>query len=274
MLEQVWGIEDLAAFDPAARWAQGSPGPVVPIGLAEDGRPVTLDLRAEAEGGAGPHALVVGATGTGKSELLRTVVLGLAVHNSPDEVAVLLVDHLAMAAFPGFERLPHSAGVAGNLLGRDALGRLDAAVQDELLRRNELLRAAGVAGIGEYRAAGHVLPRLVAVVEDVVALLAARPDFAETFTTVARIGRSLGVHLVLATPRLHPGLMRGLDARIGCRVELPGKPGLGLLREGAAAPVRFRVGRADHGALLGRLADDHLLPPRAGRVTVFSGSSC
>ncbi|WP_433207261.1 FtsK/SpoIIIE domain-containing protein [Dactylosporangium sp. CS-047395] len=271
MLEQLWGIEDLALFAPAARWAQGSSGPVVPIGRTADGQRVTLDLRAEADGGAGPHALVIGATGTGKTELLRSVVLGLAVHNSPDEVAVLLVDHLAAVAFAGFERLPHSAGVAGNLVVGDGLTRLDGAVHDELRRRNDLLTAAGVADIVEYRAAGHVLPRLVAVVEDVTGLIGARPDFAQTLLTVARIGRSLGVHLLLATERLEPGRLRGLDARIGCRVVLGSVPAAQLQR-GGAAPVPFRVGRAGHAELLERLAGDHDLPPRVGRVTVFSGS--
>ncbi|WP_426505682.1 FtsK/SpoIIIE domain-containing protein [Dactylosporangium sp. McL0621] len=257
----LWGIGDAAAFDPAKRWAEGAAGPVVPVGVAADGSPVALDLREGAEGGAGPHALVVGATGSGKSELLRTLVLGLAVHNPPDELALLLVDHRGGASFAEFENLPHVAGLALNLWELRDLRRLAAVIQGELRRRQELFRDAGVANIGQYRADGHALPRLVAVFEDFSDLMTSMPEFLDTFTTVARIGRSLGVHLVLASQRLEEGRLRGLDAHLSCRValrtfsamesrqaiglpdayELPPAPGHGLLREGPGSPVRFRA---------------------------------
>jgi S-DNA-T family DNA segregation ATPase FtsK/SpoIIIE len=260
----LWGIEDAGSFDPGARWARGAPVPVVPIGVAGDGSPVMLDLRDRAEGGAGPHALLVGATGSGKSELLRTLVLGLAVHNPPAGLALLLVDYRGGAAFAEFAGLPHVAGLALNLWEPGDVPNLATVLQAELLRRQD-----------RWRETGSVpLPRLVVVIEEFPELLADTPALMDTLLPAARVGRSLGVHLVLAGQRLEEGRLRGLEAHLQCRVamrtfspheswvalgapdayELPSAPGHALLRAGvdananagagAGALVRFRAAYA------------------------------
>ncbi|HEY2239467.1 MAG TPA: type VII secretion protein EccCa, partial [Streptosporangiaceae bacterium] len=127
----------------------------VPIGVGADGQPVELDLKESAEGGMGPHGLVVGATGSGKSELLRTLVLGLAVTHSAQDLNFVLVDFKGGATFLGLDRLPHTSAVITNLADELPLvDRMRDALQGEVVRRQELLRAAGnFASLRDYAAA-------------------------------------------------------------------------------------------------------------------------
>ncbi len=230
----------------------------VPIGLDAYGGPVHLDLREAAAGGHGPHGLVVGATGSGKSELLRTLVTGLALLHPPEELNLLLVDFKGGATFAGLAELPHTAGLVTNLADDLALvDRLHDALAGELARRQELLRAGGFTSARE---AGDHLPTLVVVVDEFTELLAARPDLAELFAGIGRVGRSLGVHLLLASQRLDEGRLRGLESHLGYRVALrtfsaaesraaigvpdahllPSAPGAGYLATGPEAPVLFQ----------------------------------
>jgi DNA segregation ATPase FtsK/SpoIIIE-like protein len=111
------GIADAAAIDRHKTWRPRPRGDHlrVPIGVDDDGRPVTLDLKESAFDGMGPHGLVVGATGSGKSELLRTLVLALATTHSPEALSLVLVDFKGGATFAGMARLPHVSGVITNL---------------------------------------------------------------------------------------------------------------------------------------------------------------
>lgn len=230
----------------------------VPIGTDPTGRAVHLDLREPAAGGHGPHGLLIGATGSGKSELLRTLVTGLAVRHAPEEVTFLLVDFKGGATFAGLAELPHTAGLITNLLDDLALvDRLQDALTGELNRRQEVLRAAGRSSAREL---GSELPTLVVVVDEFTELLAARPDLAELFAGIGRVGRSLGVHLLLASQRLDEGRLRGLESHLGYRIalrtfsaaesravigvadahQLPTSPGGGYLLTGPEAPIRFQ----------------------------------
>jgi DNA segregation ATPase FtsK/SpoIIIE, S-DNA-T family len=270
-LTVLFGTGDPRRFDPATGWR---PRPVgdrlrVPIGAGEDGTPVLLDLKESAAGGAGPHGLLIGATGSGKSELLRTLVLSLAATHSSEELNLVLVDFKGGATFAPLERLPHTAAVITNLADELPLvDRMTDALNGELVRRQELLRQAGnCPGRAEYvraRADGAALPPLpvlLVVCDEFSELLAARPDFIELFVQIGRVGRSLGVHLLLASQRLEEGRLRGLDThlsyRIGLRTfsalesravlgvpdayELPRAPGHGYLRCGTDPLVRFRA---------------------------------
>jgi len=162
-----------------------------PLGLGAEGV-ITVDLVAD-----GPHALVAGTTGAGKSELLRTWVTALARRHPPSAVAFVLVDYKGGSAFDACARLPHVTGVVTDL---DAgLGeRLLVGLRAELREREAGLRHAGV---GDLRDLADGPPRLVIVVDEFATLAAELPDFLGALVDVARRGRSLGVHLVLATQR-------------------------------------------------------------------------
>src|SRR5690606_17438356 len=116
-LSGMLNIDDLGELDPAA--ARRGPDDkellCVPVGVQGSGEPLVLDLKEAAQGGIGPHGLVVGATGSGKSELLRTLVTGLATVHSPDHLAFVLVDFKGGATFAGVTELPHVSGLITNL---------------------------------------------------------------------------------------------------------------------------------------------------------------
>ena len=211
------------------RWSRsGSDRLRVPIGVDDAGRPVALDLKESAQGGNGPHGLCVGATGSGKSELLRSLVVGLAATHSPLELNLVLVDFKGGATFLDFAALPHVSAVITNLAEELALvDRMAAALTGEIHRRQELLRAAGnLAGVADYAAARRggadlpPLPALLLVVDEFSELLAQRPELIDLLVTIGRIGRSLGLHLLLASQRLDEGRMRGLESHLSYRIAL------------------------------------------------------
>jgi S-DNA-T family DNA segregation ATPase FtsK/SpoIIIE len=268
------GIADVAAFDVRSLWAPAHRRDFlrVPIGLRPDGTPLRLDLKESADGGVGPHGLCVGATGSGKSELLRSLVLALAVTHPPERLAFILVDYKGGAAFAGLEALPHVAGMITNL--SEDLGLVDRmhdALWGEIKRRQKRLADAGnLPDVKTYNQQRETepslppLPNLLVVVDEFAELLAAKPDFINLFVAIGRIGRSIGVHQLLAAQRLEPGRMRGLEGHISYRiglktftaddsrealgvpdaVDLPPVPGSGYLKVGATALERFKAAYA------------------------------
>ncbi|MFG3361226.1 type VII secretion protein EccCa [Streptomyces griseofuscus] len=268
---ELLNLGDAASVDPQRTWRpRGLAERLrVPIGVGPDGRPVMLDLKEAAQEGMGPHGLCVGATGSGKSELLRTLVLGLAVTHSSETLNFVLADFKGGATFAGMAQMPHVAAVITNLADDLTLvDRMGDSIRGELNRRQEMLRDAGnYANIHDYekaRAAGAPLqpiPSLVLVIDEFSELLTAKPDFIEMFVQIGRIGRSLGVHLLLASQRLEEGRLRGLETylsyRIGLRTfsaaesraalgvpdayELPNVPGSGFLKFGTDEMVRFKA---------------------------------
>ncbi|MCM3883413.1 type VII secretion protein EccCb [Frankia sp. R82] len=199
-----------------------------PIGLAAGGETVSLDLKDWSVGGMGSHGLLVGATGSGKSELLRTLVVGLAARHAPDELAFVLVDFKGGATFSRLGRLPHVAGAITNLEQDPTLAdRMLTALDGELDRRQRVLKAAGeLDSADEYRRLratrndGEPLPSLFVVVDEFGELLVAKPEFVDLFGRIGRLGRSLGVHLLLASQRLEEGRLRGLENHLNYRIAL------------------------------------------------------
>jgi S-DNA-T family DNA segregation ATPase FtsK/SpoIIIE len=270
-LTDLLGIKDARALDPNAAWRARTLAESlrVPIGVSADGDAVLLDLKESALGGDGPHGLVIGATGSGKSELLRTIVTGLALRHSPDLLAFALADFKGGAAFAGLQDLPHVAGLITNLADDLAMvDRMHAALFGEIRRRQELLRSAGnLASLREYhsrRAEGAdlpPLPYLVVLVDEFGELLASRPDFIDLFVAVGRLGRSLGMHLILSSQQLDEGRLRGLEGHLSYRIalrtfsaaesrsvlgvadayELPPIPGSAYLKVGTTIYTRFRA---------------------------------
>ncbi|MBD3934766.1 type VII secretion protein EccCa [Streptomyces chumphonensis] len=264
-------LGDATSVDVSRTWRPRSHGDRlrVPIGVGEDGRPVMLDIKEAAQDGMGPHGLCVGATGSGKSELLRTLVLGLAVTHSSETLNFVLADFKGGATFAGMSNMPHVAAVITNLADDLTLvDRMGDSIRGELNRRQEMLRDAGnYANIHDYekaRAAGAPLDpiaSLVIVIDEFSELLTAKPDFIDMFIQIGRIGRSLGVHLLLASQRLEEGRLRGLETylsyRIGLRTfsaaesrtaigvpdayHLPSVPGSGYLKFGTDEMTRFKA---------------------------------
>ncbi|WP_235029884.1 type VII secretion protein EccCa [Nonomuraea solani] len=250
-------IGDPRLLSPTTTW---QPRPVrnrlrVPLGLGADGRPVELDIKEAAQGGMGPHGLVVGATGSGKSELLRTLVLALAITHSSETLNFVLVDFKGGATFLGLDGLPHVSAVITNLEDELPLvDRMHDALHGEMVRRQELLRSAGnYASLRDYEQAREQganlrpLPTLFIVLDEFSELLTAKPEFIELFVMIGRLGRSLGVHLLLASQRLESGRLRGLDTHLSYRIGL---------RTFSAAESR---------AVLG-VADAYSLPPEPGNA--------
>ncbi|MGI5269179.1 type VII secretion protein EccCa [Nonomuraea sp. CA-218870] len=270
-LTDLLGIGDPTILDPSLAWRPraGRNRLRVPIGLGADGRVVELDIKESAQGGMGPHGLVIGATGSGKSELLRTLVLGLAVTHSSEILNFVLVDFKGGATFLGLDSLSHVSAVITNL--EDELPLVDRmydALHGEMVRRQELLRSAGnYASLRDYERAREQgaeltpLPTLFVVLDEFSELLSAKPEFIELFVMIGRLGRSLGVHLLLASQRLEEGRLRGLDThlsyRIGLRTfsamesrvvlgvadayELPSAPGNGYLKFDTTGMTRFKA---------------------------------
>jgi S-DNA-T family DNA segregation ATPase FtsK/SpoIIIE len=204
----------------AAAWVAGGadPPPRTVIGVAGDGV-VDIDLDRD-----GPHALMAGTTGAGKSELLRSLVVGLASASSPDHLTFVLIDYKGGSTFDACARLPHVVGVVTDLddhLANRALRSLHA----EIRRREQLLRAAGTPDLVSYRrtGAGEVLPRLVVVIDEFAALVTEQPDFLHALVGIAQRGRSLGVHLILATQRptgvISDDIRANTNLRLALRVQ-------------------------------------------------------
>ncbi len=197
-----------------ARWQRRRSG-AAPVGLVLDEHgdvgAWSLDLAAD-----GPHLLAAGTTGSGKSELLVTLVAALAATSHPADLALMLIDYKGGSAFAGCADLPHVAGLVTDLdphLAQRALGGLRA----ELRRREQLLAAHGVP---DHRAwcvdpgRAHLMPRLVVVVDEFRVLGEELPDFVQGLVRVATVGRSLGVHLVLATQRPAGAVSADLRANV------------------------------------------------------------
>ena len=203
-----------------SRWAatRGTDDLRAPIGVTADG-PLVLDLVAD-----GPHLLVGGTTGSGKSELLRSMVAGLALSADPDHLAFVLIDYKGGAAFDRCAEMPHVAGMVTDLDDRLAERAL-VCLEAELRHREERLRAAGAEDLAAFRArtgqaGGDRLPRLVVVVDEFATLAAELPEFLRSLVGIAQRGRSLGVHMVLATQRPAGVVTDDIRANTSCRIAL------------------------------------------------------
>lgn len=243
-LPELVGLVDLTPFEVAALWQRGG-SLRIPLGVAADG-PLTIDLAAD-----GPHALVAGTTGSGKSELLQTLVLALALINSPQAVAFVLIDYKGGAAFAECARLPHTVGLVTDLdphSTRRALQSLEA----EIRRREALFAEQGAVDLTAYHAADgtakEVVTRLVLVVDEFATLAEELPDFVSGLVAIAQRGRSLGIHLVLATQRpggvISPEIRANTALRIALRVTDPAESCDVIGTDQAARIDTMRPGRA------------------------------
>ncbi len=253
-LRSLTGIEWSAA-GLAEAWTAAGQDPEAVLGVAVNG-PLRLNLVSD-----GPHALVAGTTGSGKSELLRTLVASLATTQGPDRLNFVLVDFKGGGAFDACQSLPHTVGLVTDLdehLAARALRCLKA----ELRYREQRLRAIGISDLRDYDGSTGPLPRLVVVVDEFATLAAELPEFMASLVDIAQRGRSLGIHMILATQRpagvVDAKIRANTNLRISLRVQdeadsvdiLNDKraaaidrrsPGRGYLRLGASELAQFQT---------------------------------
>lgn len=214
----LWGDEMTSVESVRRQWSDSKRVDALAalVGIGEDG-PLTLDLVHD-----GPHGLVAGTTGAGKSEFLRTLVVGLARSHDPDDLVFVLIDYKGGSAFDCCSKLPHVVGMVTDLddhLAARALRSLEA----ELHHRERLFREAETSDISGYRKAGSPrgpLPRLVVIIDEFATLRTELPDFVAALVGVAQRGRSLGVHLILATQRPSGAVDANIRANTNLRVAL------------------------------------------------------
>lgn len=233
-------LDLVSPVDIAERWGRSTRAV---IGVGPDG-PFEIDISLD-----GPHALIAGTTGAGKSELLQTLICSLAVANRPDEMTFVLIDYKGGAAFKECVRLPHAVGMVSDLDGH-LTQRALASLAAEIRRRERLLLAAGAKDIDDYQRLGEgarnstwvlgaagrhaaeltpdskgdgthpTMPRLVLIIDEFASLVAELPDFVDGLVDIARRGRSLGIHLVLATQRPGGVVTADIQANTSLRIAL------------------------------------------------------
>jgi S-DNA-T family DNA segregation ATPase FtsK/SpoIIIE len=252
---QVWladllGDAEVSARTLLRRWAVPAPA-ATPIGIASSGL-VEVDLLRD-----GPHLLIAGSTGSGKSELLRSLVTGLATRHAPDDVAFVLIDYKGGAAFAECAGFPHTLGLVTDLDGH-LTSRALTSLNAEIRRRETAFAEAGVADLDDYRRSPlHVLPplpRLVLVVDEFAYLAEELPNFLSGLIGIAQRGRSLGLHLVLATQRpagvVSPQIRANISSRIALRVTEAAES-----QDVLGSDVAHRVPKNQPGRGFARLAD-------------------
>jgi DNA segregation ATPase FtsK/SpoIIIE, S-DNA-T family len=269
-LLDVLRLEPPGAEAVAARWAAGGRSTLAMIGESYDG-PFGIDIRKD-----GPHGLIAGTTGAGKSELLQSLVASLAAANRPDEMTFVLVDYKGGSAFSECVRLPHTVGMVTDLdthLVERALVSLGA----ELTRREHILAAAGAKDIEDYQvlldrarpARGErppePMPRLVIVIDEFASMVRDLPDFVTGLVNIAQRGRSLGIHLILATQRpsgvVSQDIRANTNLRIALRVTDPAESA-----DVIEAPEAAFISKSTPGRAYVRLGHASLVPFQAGRV--------
>lgn len=237
-----------------------------PIGFAPDGTRIFLNMREASQGGTGPHGEMIGTSGSGKSEFLRCLVLDACLFHPPSMLNLLLVDFKGGATYQGMEDIPHVAAVVTNLEKSESMvDRMMEVITGELKRRQQLFDSAAarypsfnIIGLTEYekaRESGHCpdlepMPALLVLIDEYTELLEAKPEFVNIFSQIGRVGRSVGVHLLLASQNAEMARSRGLESNIHYHIalrtgtagdsravigvpdakNLPGKPGNGLIK--------------------------------------------
>ncbi len=252
-------LETVMMVDPDAesvieRWENSPRSTSAVIGESFDGA-FDIDIRKD-----GPHALIAGTTGSGKSELLQTLIASLALRNRPDELSFVLIDYKGNAAFKDFVHLPHTVGIVTDLDGHLVQRAMDS-LAAELRRREHLLASVGAKDIEDFTAARErgettkLMPRLLLVIDEFAALKAELPEFVAGIVNIAQRGRSLGIHLIMATQRPQGAITADILANTNLRI---------ALRMADAVESKDVIGTAD-------AADISTSTP--GRAYVKSGAS-
>ena len=247
-------VKDDKSFDPLVLWNRSSVGQLrVPVGLVFGGQELFLDV---SDKGHGPHGLIAGTTGSGKSELLLSVVSALALSNHPDNLNFVLGDFKGGATFNPFVNLPHVVGMMSDL-DLTIVERAMTAIFSELKRREHLLKEEGVTHIRDYQKKKPMpkepMPYLIMIIDEFAEMKEQAPDFMDKIVNIARTGRTLGVHLILATQRPAGVITGQLNSntkfRLCLRVEttddsadMLGRKDAAMIPNGTPGRAFFKVG--------------------------------
>ncbi|MDK2802309.1 MAG: type VII secretion protein EssC [Oscillospiraceae bacterium] len=202
---ELYGVKNPEELNIENRWIENSSHKTlaVPLGLRGEKDIVNLDLHEKSHG---PHGLVAGTTGSGKSEIVQSYILSLAVNFHPYEVGFLLIDYKGGGMAGLFKNLPHLLGSITNLDGSQSM-RAMASIKSELSRRQKVFSEYNVNHINQYNKifkngeAKNPIPHLFIISDEFAELKKEQPDFMSELVSAARIGRSLGIHLILATQK-------------------------------------------------------------------------
>ncbi len=254
---EMYGVGRVEYLNPLKRWHDNNPikSLAAPIGIGTDGKLFYLDLHEKKQG---PHGLIAGGTGSGKSEFIITYILSMAINYSPDEVAFILIDYKGGGLADAFVdekrgiHLPHVVGTITNLDGA-SIARSLRSINSELKRRQEVFKKAksatneGTMDIYDYQrlyrsgAVSEPMPHLFIISDEFAELKKQEPEFMDELISIARIGRSLGVHLILATQKptgvVNDQIWSNTKFRICLRVATKGDS-MEMLKRPEAAEIR------------------------------------
>lgn len=285
----VYNIEDARTWDPNTLWSRltsSSPDRLkVPLGRnPTTGKTVFLDLKEANEGGMGPHGMMTGMTGSGKSETLLQFALALGMLHPPEMLQLLLGDFKGESAFAPLVDLPHAqSGVISNMAESEhKLDRFEDALNGEVARRLRILKTAGYKDVRDYERARATtrpdlepLGALVIIIDEFSELLRLRAGIAEVCDAVGRQGRALWIHIINASQRAEVGKMSGLMAQqtfaIGLKVKDAGQSRMAIDSprafddlKGAPEGTGFLVYEGDHYKFRSWLVSAPFIPPKVG----------
>ena len=252
-------VQSGQTFDPLNWWQRSQLSQTaqlrVPIGRLFGGQEMQLDL-SDKQDGHGPHGLIAGTTGSGKSEIIQTIICSLAMNNHPDQLNFILGDFKGGATISPFAELPHVVGMITNE-DLTLVERAMTSLLAEKSRRERLLHEEGVTHIREYQRKkpqpAVPLPYLIVIIDEFAEMKEQAPDFILNLISIARTGRTLGIHLLLATQRpsgvISPQLNSNTRFRICLRVEtnedsqeMLGRRDAAEIASNAPGRAYFRVG--------------------------------
>ena len=261
-LPPLLGIDEISPAAIRRIWGS-STRVATPLGVGESGV-FGIDLVRD-----GPHGLVGGTTGSGKSEFLRSMVAGLAARNDPTRLTFILIDFKGGAAFKTCERLPHTIGTVSNL-DEQLADRALTALEAELRYRQEVFAQAGegIDNLDAYLATepAEPMPRLLLVIDEFAMLAKDYPDVLKSLVSVAAVGRTLGVHMILATQRpagvVNDDILANTNLRVALRVQS---------REDSTNVIGVQdasaIGRTQWGRAYVKLGQDDITPVQTALVT-------